>query len=106
MNHQRTLVGLIVAGLIAGCGSVEVKDTDNIRIGSLKQSVLVLSWAPMVEPSSSRQAAMEHYEKFLADKTESMLRPEALRRLADLNLAREQQAILEGTTLPGESSKW
>jgi len=101
MSRRRTLISLIVTGLIAGCGSVEVKDSDNIRIGSLQRPVL--SQAPIVEPSTSRQAAIVQYEKFLADKTESILRPEALRRLADLNLANELQAILEGRTLPGES---
>ena len=101
MIRRRTLFSLVVTGLIAGCGSVEVKDTDNIRIGSLQRHVL--SQAPAIEPSASRQAAIEQYEKFLADKSESILRPEALRRLADLNLASEQQALIEGRTLPGES---
>ena len=101
MIRRRTLFSLVVTGLIAGCGSVEVKDTDNIRIGSLQRQVL--SQAPAIEPSASRQAAIEQYEKFLADKSESILRPEALRRLADLNLASEQQALIEGRTLPGES---
>lgn len=102
MSRRHLFASLMVSGLLAGCGTTAVKDADNIRIGSLQR--LVLTPAPTATPHVSRQAAIAQYEKFLSDNTETALRPAALRRLADLYLAREQQALIEGNTLPGESS--
>jgi TolA-binding protein len=100
MSQHRRLIGLIIATLLAGCGTSGVRDADNIRIGSLKR--LVLTPAPAVTPAVSRQDAMAQYEKFLANKTETSLRPAAMRRLADLYLDRGLQALIDGSASPAE----
>jgi len=80
--------------LIAGCASTSSPGGSDIRIGSLKARPL--PDAPDVTTTDSRHAAMQEYQAFLSDSSESLLKPEAMRRLADLNLAQEQQQIASG----------
>ncbi len=88
-----------IACLLGGCSLNPFSSDEALRIGSLTQQ----DWPDVpatAETGHNRSAAMEHYEAYLADAQEKELVPEAMRRLADLHLAAEQDIVLEGKLLP------
>jgi len=102
MNSHHTMVSLAITIFLTACNTLEpVRNVDDIRIGSLKRHELPP--IPAINTDNSRQSAMHHYEEFLQETTENLLVPEALRRLADLHLAEEQQALMDGTLLPDQA---
>ena len=48
---------------------------------------------------------MRNYESFLDEASDSVFVPEAIRRLADLHLAKEQDSLMDGSTAPGGPSR-
>lgn len=99
MKIERTLLGYSIACLLAGCSHIPSSNDDDRRIGSLKPH----DWPEatvLAEKNSTRRAAMEEYEAYLAEANEKQLVPEAMRRLADLHLAEEQEVVLAGEQLP------
>jgi tetratricopeptide (TPR) repeat protein len=93
VTRQFALLPLWLA--LAGCASiVGFNDYNQQTVGSLYQNDL-----PPVQASEarhSRAAAMQHYEAFLKESPDSKFVPEAMRRLADLNLEVEQEALAGG----------
>lgn len=99
---KRSIVALAVTLTLAGCSSViGLNDHNQQTVGSLRQVDL-----PPVrpsEPEKNRDIAMRHYQAFLDESPDSKFVPEAIRRLADLNLEAEQETLTEGTLPAGES---
>ncbi len=87
---------------LTGCGSIAgFGDYNQQTVGSLHRVEI-----PPVQPRAAeknRATAIHHYEAFLEESPDSRFVPEALRRLADLNLAVEQQALAEGQPPPDGS---
>lgn len=97
------LLLLLVAFPLSGCLSMFSQHDDNQpRIGSLTQTGLPP--VPEVEPVNSRATAIRHYRAFLEESPDNRYVPQALRRLADLELELEQEALIQGSTPPGEST--
>lgn len=99
MKIERTLLGYSLACLLAGCSHTPFSNNDDPRIGSLQPQ----AWpepTTTADTGSTRRAAMEEYEAYLAEANEKQLVPEAMRRLADLHLAEEQELVLAGEQLP------
>ncbi len=99
---KQGLAALAVSLTLAGCSSViGLNDHNQQTVGSLRQVEL-----PPVrpsEPEKNRDIAIRHYQTFLDESPDSKFVPDAIRRLADLNLESEQEALVEGTPPPGES---
>jgi tetratricopeptide (TPR) repeat protein len=98
VKRSLTFAGLTLCALLGGCASPPA-DRSDARIGSLNRHAL--PDVPALDGRDSRKAAMREYEAFLSDSSENILVPEAMRRLADLNLADEQQKLADGKFLPG-----
>jgi tetratricopeptide (TPR) repeat protein len=101
MKLKRSLLGYSIACLLAGCSLSPFSNDSESRVGSLKPQ----DWPDtpdMAEKKIDRKHAMQQYEEFLAEAREEELVPEAIRRLADLHLAEEQDAALESERLPGQ----
>ncbi len=96
------LVTFCLALELTGCGSVSgLGDYNQQTVGSLYATPL-----PPAQPSTvakNRLTAIRHYQAFLEESPDSGFVPEALRRLADLNLEIEQEALAEGQPPPGSS---
>jgi len=96
------LATLVVSLTLSGCSSViGLTDYNQQTVGSLHQVDL-----PPVQPSEpekNREIAMRHYQAFLEESPDSKFAPEAIRRLADLSLESEQEALAENKLPPGES---
>ena len=100
MKHG--LVALAVTFALAGCSSViGLNDHNQQTVGSLRQVELPPVRAS--EPEKNRDIAMRNYEAFLRESPDSKFVPEAIRRLADLNLESEQETLVESTLPPGDS---
>jgi tetratricopeptide (TPR) repeat protein len=87
---------------LAGCILPIVSNHHNQQtVGSLRQPEL----PPIdsTEHTKNRDTAIQHYQAFLEESPDSQFVPEAIRRLADLELEVEQEALIEGKTAPGES---
>jgi tetratricopeptide (TPR) repeat protein len=96
------LLTLFIVLPLAGCiPPITLNDHNQQTVGSLRQPDLP-PVAPS-EPDKNRNAAIHHYQAFLQESPDSKFVPEAMRRLADLELEVEQEALLEGKTPPGES---
>ncbi|MGD8842747.1 MAG: tetratricopeptide repeat protein [Gammaproteobacteria bacterium] len=93
---RRQLPLLAVWFVLGGCSSViGLHDYNNQHtVGSLYQTDLPPVQAS--EPKHNRAIAIRHYEAFLKESPDSKFVPEAIRRLADLNLEIEQEALAEG----------
>jgi TolA-binding protein len=96
------LTALAVTLALSACTAIDGPSGDNAEtIASLRPLPL-----PPVQPSAAqpgRAAAMRHYQAFLDESPDSPFVPEALRRLADLNLESEQAALVEGAPVTGQS---
>lgn len=101
MKIERSLLAYSIACLLAGCSLLPSSDKEDLRISSLQQK----DWpeTPALttqQQEQNRKAAMEQYEAYLAEAQEKELVPEAMRRLADLHLAEEQELVMEGKVMP------
>jgi tetratricopeptide (TPR) repeat protein len=105
MRCQPALHWLSVTLLLGGCSLLSPfgAEDDPPTVGSLAPSDLPETGA--IEASDSREAAMRHYEAFLIEAPDNAFVPEAMRRLADLHLSREQDALMAGTALPASQSR-
>lgn len=100
MTQRFPVVALTLA--LAGCSVVMgPSDYNQQTVGSLHQAEL-----PAVQPSApdkNRATAIHHYQAFLQESPDSKFVPEAIRRLADLNLEVEQEELVTGTLHGGQS---
>ncbi len=101
---KRTLVTLAIAVALTGCslfsGGYRDKDSQ-ATVADLEP--VDLPAIPATGNSKNRAAAMQHYQDFLNESDDNTYVPEAMRRLADLHLEDEQDALLDGTLAPGDS---
>jgi len=96
------IVMVAVALPLAGCiPALTLNDHNQQTVGSLKTTGLppVTASAPV----KSRNTAIQHYRSFLEESPRSQFVPAAMRRLADLELEVEQEALTEGKSPPGGS---
>ena len=103
-RHRQHILSLAVAVALSGCSFLPDRFTDNDAqptIAYLQQEELPV--IPPSDPGKNRASAMQHYEAFLEESPDNTFIPEAMRRLADLHLETEQDALMEGTLKPGES---
>ncbi|TCK17053.1 TolA-binding protein [Thiogranum longum] len=101
---MRTCPALLTALLLAGCSSVHLPGSSREpTIGSLEAPQL--PDAPRQQSDNPRKAAIQHYQAFLDESPENVFVPEAMRRLADLYLADEQDALGEGQAVAGSTSR-
>jgi tetratricopeptide (TPR) repeat protein len=99
---SRRLTLLALGLTLSGCASViGIGDHRQQTVGSLYEADLPPVQAS--EPSKSREIAIQHYQAFLNESPDSSFVPEAMRRLADLNLEVEQEALAEGRQPAGGS---
>lgn len=95
---------LFVAMLGTGCTSIHLPGSnDEATIGSLKAPKLPDT--PHLAKRDNRKASIQNYQAFLDESPENAFVPEAMRRLADLYLAEEQDALGEGQAEPGSTSR-
>jgi tetratricopeptide (TPR) repeat protein len=100
MNQRLTALAVTLA--LTGCSAVTgLTDYNQQTVGSLRQVELPPVRAS--EPDKNRDTAMRHYQAFLDESPDSKFVPEAIRRLADLNLEAEQEVLVQGGMAPGES---
>jgi len=96
------LPALTISLVLTGCSSVTgLNDYNQQTVGSLQQAEL-----PPVQPSTpdkNRVTAIRHYQAFLEESPDSQFVPEAIRRLADLNLEVEQEELAAGKLPQGQS---
>jgi len=87
-----------------GCSSMHLPGSeDEPTIGSLKAPDLPDT--PRLSERDNRKISIQHYQAFLDESPENAFVPEAMRRLADLYLAEEQEALGEGQPEPGSTSR-
>lgn len=104
MKARSLILPLIASASLAGCGAFSPVGRDREPvIGELSKPMLPP--VPMAPLAESRKSAMQHYQDFLDESPNNVFVPEAMRRLADLNLLEEQNAFVEGAPVPrtGES---
>jgi outer membrane protein assembly factor BamD (BamD/ComL family) len=76
---------------------------EEATIGSLRAPDLPET--PRLTKRDNRKASIQHYQAFLDESPENAFVPEAMRRLADLYLTEEQEALGEGQAEPGSTSR-
>jgi len=105
MTRYSQLMPLTLMLLLSGCSLLSpfTDDDDRQTIGSLTEADLPEITA--METRHSRDAAMRNYESFLDEASDNVFVPEAMRRLADLHLAKEQDSLMDGNTAPGGPSR-
>lgn len=100
MKYQ--LPVLAIAVLFSGCTNLSIFDYDNQpTIASLEKADIPV--VPTQVPERNRAAAIFHYQAFLDESEDNVFVPEAMRRLADLYLETEQDALINGSLSPSES---
>jgi len=98
------LLSLTVALSLGGCSLFSRFDDDAyVTVGSLPAEELPA--VPTDSPAQDRAEATRQYEAFLQESPDSEHAPEAIRRLADLQLAAEQEAVEQGAPPPGGQSR-
>ncbi len=98
------LLSLSIALSLGGCSLLSRFDDDSYStVGSL--STEELPAVPAGDPEKDRAAATHHYQAFLEESPDSENAPEAMRRLADLQLAAEQDALEKGASSTGTRSR-
>ncbi len=103
-RQQYRLLMIAVTAALAGCSSLPGPFNDRDKqptIAYLEPAELPV--IPAGDPEKNRASAMQHYEAFLEESPDNTFVPEAMRRLADLHLETEQDALIEGALAPGES---
>lgn len=95
MKTRSLILPLIATASLAGCGAFSPVGRDREpTVGELGKPVFPP--VPIVPLEESRKSAMRHYQDFLDESPNNVFVPEAIRRLADLNLIEEQHAFIEG----------
>ncbi len=95
MRLRASIACLVIAALLDGCSLLSGGKEAEPTVGSLG----TYPWPRIpasVEARDYRQAAIQHYQAFLAESPQNDFVPEAMRRLADLQLVEEQQALAQG----------
>ncbi len=104
MKPLTPLLSLSIALSLGGCSLLSRFDDDSYStVGSL--STEELPAVPAGDPEKDRAAATHHYQAFLEESPDSENAPEAMRRLADLQLAAEQDALEKGASSTGTRSR-
>ena len=105
MMSQGRLLPLTVVLFCCGCSALSPfgREDEQATIGSLTPTELPA--ITVTETENSRDAAMRNYEAFLDEAPDNVFVPEAMRRLADLHLANEQDRLLEGRAPPNGQSR-
>ena len=104
MKPLTPLLSLVLALSLGGCSLFSRFDNDAYTtVGSLSPEEL--PEVPQGDPEKDRAAASLHYEAFLQESPGSEYAPEAIRRLADLQLATEQDALEKGAPSTGTRSR-
>ncbi len=99
--QRHRLWGLGFVLLASGCSWLPLgNDRHEPTVGSLQDRHEWPAPAPL-PMADSRQAAMSEYQSFLADAQDPELVPEAMRRLADLQLDVEQEQLQVGVPVAG-----
>lgn len=105
MKLRHAIISISVTLLLGGCSTV-----GSLFSGDNEDTIKSLNRAeipdiPPIDTSKNRAAAMHHYQAFLDETPDNVYVPEALRRLADLHLANEQDALMDGRELAAGESK-
>ena len=104
MKLLTPLLSLTITLSLAGCSLLNRFDDDSYStVGSL--SAEELPEVPASDPEKDRAAASYHYQAFLEESADSEYAPDAVRRLADLQLGAEQDALEKGTPPTGSRSR-
>ncbi len=103
-RQEYQLLSLAMAVALAGCSLLPDRFSDD----DAQPTIAILGQAdlpdiPPGDPDKNRVSAMRHYEAFLEESPDNAFVPEAMRRLADLHLETEQDALMDGALAPGES---
>src|SRR6476620_12795638 len=83
--HRRAIPIVLALAFLSGCTAHHKPPTQ----GTLADLHNVTPDTKEVETKESVDQAMEHYRKFLDESPETPMTPEAIRRLADLELEKE-----------------
>jgi len=98
------LLSLTIAFSLAGCSYFSRIDSDAYAtVGSLDAEQL--AEVPAGDPEKNRASASHHYQAFLEESPGSEYAPDAIRRLADLQLGAEQDALEQGAPPAGQKSR-
>lgn len=89
-NHRK-LLWLCMFPLLTGCSLVSWNDPETIA--DLKGRRVDVAQAPVTGDTQDR--AMANYREFLSADADEKLRPEAMRRLADLQVQQNEQRLAE-----------
>ncbi len=92
MTRRRSLSGLAGAALLAACATPVEQSGTLAKLDTMKPDI------EEVYLEDSLERAADSYRRYLAETEESELTPEAMRRLADLQLEREYGVIGAGGT--------
>src|SRR5262245_27501486 len=95
-----TLLALAVIAFMAGCAA-HVNKTVGTTTGTLAELRSVLPDVQEVKIEQGLEQAMTNYRRFLEETPETTMTPEAMRRLADLQLEK-QFGINTGNSKPRE----
>jgi tetratricopeptide (TPR) repeat protein len=88
---------LLASGFVVGCA----KQPHSVALDTLEQLRDVQPDLEEVEVDRGLEQAMEHYRRFLEETPETAMTPEAMRRLADLQIEK-QFGVREDDTRPRE----
>jgi tetratricopeptide (TPR) repeat protein len=97
--HRLTIPTMVALGFIAGCAPRNNKTMGTA--GTLAELRHVRPDVQELKVEQGLEQAMEHYRRFLEETPETTLTPEAMRRLADLQLEK-QFGIRTGDARPRE----
>src|SRR5688572_17298572 len=92
---------LLVPALLGGCATRTVSTKPVNPVGTLAELRNVKPDVQDIKIEQGLDQAMHHYRRFLEETPETMMTPEAMRRLADLQLE-EQFGIRAGDSRPKE----
>jgi len=96
MNRIRLFI-LALPVILVACASTESKDT----IAKLRHKQIEIKEEKI---EGGLEKAMLSYSRFLKDTSESPLKPEAIRRLADLKIEKEYGTLTEGAESAGNAT--
>src|SRR4029434_7354951 len=99
--RRLTISILLVPALLAACAARTTNKKPVTNVGTLAELRNVRPDVQEVKVEQGLEQAMEHYRRFLEDAPETAMAPEAMRRLADLQLEK-QFGIRAGDTRPRE----
>ncbi|MEA2080439.1 MAG: tetratricopeptide repeat protein, partial [Pseudomonadota bacterium] len=105
MKRHRRLLPLTIALLLGGCSFLSPfsHEDDQPTVGTLAD--IDLPEITTTQTMNNRDAAMRNYQAFLDEAADHVFVPEAMRRMADLHLAKEQDALMDGRSPLGGHSR-